>query len=88
MVNLKRYLILVCYFQGGSEVWTAGSQSVIASIAFHPNDRILVIATYNELHFWDWSKPQPFKRATTNNTKEKVCVSHHYIASDNFYYEF
>ncbi|KAF5306653.1 hypothetical protein FQA39_LY08842 [Lamprigera yunnana] len=57
---------------GGSEVWTAGNQTVIASIAFHPNDRVLVIATYNELYFWDWSKPQPFTQTTTCNTKEKV----------------
>ncbi|KAK4879040.1 hypothetical protein RN001_007186 [Aquatica leii] len=57
---------------GGSEVWTAGNQTVIASIAFHPNDRILVIATYNELYFWDWSKPLPFTQTTTCNGKEKV----------------
>ncbi|KAF5303010.1 hypothetical protein FQR65_LT08339 [Abscondita terminalis] len=63
---------------GGSEVWTAGNQTVIASIAFHPNDRILVIATYNELYFWDWSKPQPFTQTSTCNAKEKV----RYVAFD------
>ncbi|RZC40758.1 uncharacterized protein BDFB_003480 [Asbolus verrucosus] len=63
---------------GGSEVWTAGNQSVIASIAFHPNDRVLVIATYNELYFWDWSRPEPFVQVATANPKEKI----RYVAFD------
>ncbi|XP_066139445.1 uncharacterized protein [Euwallacea fornicatus] len=63
---------------GGSEVWTTSSQSVIASIAFHPNDRILVIATVNEIYFWDWSQPEPFVQTSTNNPKEKV----RYVAFD------
>lgn len=63
---------------GGSEVWTTSTQSVIASIAFHPNDRILVIATINEVYFWDWSKPEPFVQTATNNPKEKV----RYVAFD------
>ncbi|XP_063903368.1 uncharacterized protein LOC135122847 [Zophobas morio] len=63
---------------GGSEVWTAGNQSVIASIAFHPNDRVLVIATYNELYFWDWSMPEPFVQVATANPKEKI----RYVAFD------
>ncbi|XP_017769522.1 PREDICTED: uncharacterized protein LOC108557506 isoform X2 [Nicrophorus vespilloides] len=63
---------------GGSEVWTVESQTVIASIAFHPDDRLLVIATYNELHFWDWSKPEPFMHVSTSSAKEKV----RYVAFD------
>ncbi|KAL3283035.1 hypothetical protein HHI36_006193 [Cryptolaemus montrouzieri] len=63
---------------GGSEVWTTTNQSVIASIAFHPNDRILVIATINEVYFWDWSKPEPFCHTATGNQKEKV----RYVAFD------
>lgn len=64
---------LMSIFQGGSEVWTARSTTVIASIAFHPSDRVLVIATYNEIYFWDWSKPEPFVHTSTSNPKEKVC---------------
>ncbi|CAH1966553.1 unnamed protein product [Acanthoscelides obtectus] len=64
---------------GGSEVWTAAHQTVIASLAFHPNDRVLVIATYNEVYFWDWSQPEPFVHAATSNPKEKV----RYVAFDN-----
>jgi activator-of-BECN1-regulated-autophagy protein 1 len=60
------------FSQGGSEIWTAESQTVIASLAFHPTDRMLVIATYNELHFWDWSQPIPFTKCYTSNEKEKV----------------
>lgn len=50
----------------------AESQTVIASLAFHPIDRMLVIASYNELHFWDWSQPEPFAKCFTANEKEKV----------------
>ncbi|PNF35022.1 hypothetical protein B7P43_G12139 [Cryptotermes secundus] len=63
---------------GGSEIWTAESQTVIASLAFHPTDRMLVIATYNELHFWDWSQPIPFTKCYTSNQREKV----RYVAFD------
>ncbi|XP_056648885.1 uncharacterized protein LOC130453268 [Diorhabda sublineata] len=63
---------------GGSEVWTAVNQSVIASLAFHPNDRVLAIATYNCVYFWDWSQPEPFVSAATYNVKEKV----RYVAFD------
>ncbi|XP_046401670.1 serine-rich adhesin for platelets-like isoform X2 [Ischnura elegans] len=57
---------------GGSELWTAESHTVIASLAFHPTDRMLVVATYNELHFWDWSQPVPFAKCFTASEKEKV----------------
>lgn len=63
---------------GGSEVWNTDSQTVIASLAFHPTERLLVIATYNEIHFWDWSESEPFAVATTRNGKEKV----RYVAFD------
>uniref|UniRef100_A0A1B6FRC8 Uncharacterized protein n=1 Tax=Cuerna arida TaxID=1464854 RepID=A0A1B6FRC8_9HEMI len=63
---------------GGSEIWMAESQTVIASLAFHPIDRMLVIASYNELHFWDWSQPEPFAKCFTSNEKEKV----RYVAFD------
>ncbi|XP_076270670.1 uncharacterized protein LOC143202769 isoform X2 [Rhynchophorus ferrugineus] len=63
---------------GGSEMWTTANQSVIASIAFHPNDRVLVIATTNEVYFWDWSHRQPFLQTATNNPREKV----RYVAFD------
>ncbi|XP_072765111.1 uncharacterized protein [Anoplolepis gracilipes] len=64
---------------GGSEIWNADSHTVIASLAFHPFKRLLVIATYNEIHFWDWSKSQPFAVAATKTDKEKV----RYVAFDN-----
>ncbi|XP_043258812.1 uncharacterized protein LOC122401023 isoform X1 [Colletes gigas] len=63
----------------GSEVWNAESQTVIASLAFHPSERLLVIATYNEIHFWDWSQSEPFAVATTRTNKEKV----RYVTFDN-----
>ncbi|XP_014232544.1 uncharacterized protein LOC106656237 isoform X3 [Trichogramma pretiosum] len=62
---------------GGSEIWNSKSQ--IASLAFHPVYRLLAIATYNEVHFWDWDKPEPEKHVTTNSHREKV----RYVAFDN-----
>jgi activator-of-BECN1-regulated-autophagy protein 1 len=53
---------------GGSEVWR--TDGVIASLAFHPFDRLLVVATFNELHFWDWSaSSRPFAKVRTNCDK-------------------
>ena len=53
---------------GGSEVWR--TDGVIASLAFHPFDRLLVVATFNELHFWDWSAAsRPFAKVRTNSDK-------------------
>ena len=54
----------------GSELWV--TDGVIASLAFHPVERLLVIATFNELHFWDWSQAQPTTKVLTSNEKEKV----------------
>lgn len=51
---------------------------MIASLAFHPSDRVLVIATYNEVYFWDWSRPEPFAHVATSNAKEKVSTCHLY----------
>ena len=54
----------------GSELWV--TDGVIASLAFHPVERLLVIAIFNELHFWDWSEPEPTTKVLTCNEKEKV----------------
>ncbi|XP_050708173.1 activating molecule in BECN1-regulated autophagy protein 1A-like isoform X2 [Eriocheir sinensis] len=58
--------------KGGSEVWTTEKSTVIASLAFHPTDKVLLIATYNEIYFWDWFQPQPFTKICTADEKEKV----------------
>ncbi|CAH2988832.1 unnamed protein product [Chilo suppressalis] len=68
---------------GGSEVWSVRNETVIASIAFHPREQLLVIATYNELYFWDWSQPAPFNKVSTNNINEKV----RYVAFDALGYK-
>lgn len=57
-------------FQGGSEVWICKSQ--VASLSFHPVQRLLVIATHNEVHFWDWNQSTPFAVTSTKSNKEKV----------------
>ncbi|KAM3964660.1 uncharacterized protein ACR2FA_001049 [Aphomia sociella] len=68
---------------GGSEVWNVRNETVIASIAFHPREQLLVIATHNELYFWDWSQPAPFTKVSTNNVNEKV----RYVAFDALGYK-
>lgn len=57
---------------GSSEVWVVEQKQPITSLAFHPTDKVLVIATLNQLHFWDWSLPAPFATCETNSDKEKV----------------
>lgn len=57
---------------GACEAWTSGHSTVIASLAFHPKERLLAVATYNEIHLWDWSHPTPFASCSTSSEKEKV----------------
>lgn len=60
------------YSQGGSESWFTESNVAIASLAFHPTAQLLLIATNNELHFWDWSRPEPFAVVKTASETERV----------------
>uniref|UniRef100_A0A3B5MPA6 Autophagy/beclin-1 regulator 1b n=1 Tax=Xiphophorus couchianus TaxID=32473 RepID=A0A3B5MPA6_9TELE len=57
---------------GGSESWFTESNVAIASLAFHPTAQLLLIATNNELHFWDWSRPEPFAVVKTGSDTERV----------------
>lgn len=58
--------------QGGSESWFTESNVAIASLSFHPTAQLLLIATNNELHFWDWSRPEPFAVVKTGSETERV----------------
>ncbi|KAM9079187.1 activating molecule in BECN1-regulated autophagy protein 1 isoform 5-T12 [Megaptera novaeangliae] len=57
---------------GGSESWFTDSNNAIASLAFHPTAQLLLIATANELHFWDWSRREPFAVVKTASEMERV----------------
>lgn len=58
---------------GDCEIWINSHDHLIASLAFHPIDHVILIATYNELHFWDWRQCQkPFLTLTTPSEREKV----------------
>uniref|UniRef100_A0A674D318 Autophagy/beclin-1 regulator 1b n=1 Tax=Salmo trutta TaxID=8032 RepID=A0A674D318_SALTR len=57
---------------GGSESWFTESNVAIASLTFHPTAQLLLIATNNELHFWDWSRPEPFAVVKTGSETERV----------------
>ncbi|XP_041965265.1 activating molecule in BECN1-regulated autophagy protein 1b isoform X1 [Alosa sapidissima] len=57
---------------GGSESWFTENDVAIASLAFHPTAQLLLIATNNEIHFWDWSRPEPFAVVKTASEMERV----------------
>ncbi|KAM4720883.1 activating molecule in BECN1-regulated autophagy protein 1 isoform 2-T2 [Rhinophrynus dorsalis] len=57
---------------GGSESWFTESNNAIASLAFHPTVQLLLIATANEIHFWDWSRREPFAVVKTASEMERV----------------
>ncbi|XP_064780632.1 activating molecule in BECN1-regulated autophagy protein 1-like [Oncorhynchus masou masou] len=57
---------------GGSESWFTESNVAIASLAFHPTAQLLLIATNNEVHFWDWSRKEPFSLVKTASETERV----------------
>jgi hypothetical protein len=60
------YSSIFLYFR---QVWR--TEGVIASLAFHPIDQLLVIAAFDDLLFWDWSHPEPFAKVKTRH-EEKV----------------
>uniref|UniRef100_A0A6G1S361 Activating molecule in BECN1-regulated autophagy protein 1 n=1 Tax=Aceria tosichella TaxID=561515 RepID=A0A6G1S361_9ACAR len=54
------------------ESWTSENHTIITSLDFHPKERVLVIATANDVHFWDWSESEPFAKTSTMHDREKV----------------
>ena len=60
--------------QGGSEVFIPPKTENpgITSLAFHPKDHVLVVATNTQLYFWDWSRPEPFEKISTGSEKERI----------------
>lgn len=54
------------------ETWNSENNTIITSLDFHPKERILVIASSNDIFFWDWSESRPFAKTTTTHDKEKV----------------
>lgn len=57
---------------GDSEVYTPPDKAVIASLAFHPTDHVLLIATCNKLYFWSWDQAEPFACVQTASAEEKA----------------
>ena len=53
-------------------MYTPPDKAVIASLAFHPTDHVLLIATSNKLLFWSWDQPEPFACVQTASVEEKV----------------
>ncbi|XP_076300137.1 uncharacterized protein LOC143218678 [Lasioglossum baleicum] len=63
----------------GCQLWETENQTVIASLAFHPTKRLLVVATCNQIYFWDWTTAEPYDIASTTTDDQKV----RYVAFDN-----
>ncbi|XP_076652594.1 uncharacterized protein LOC143358934 isoform X2 [Halictus rubicundus] len=63
----------------GCQIWETENETVIASLAFHPTERLLVIATCNKIYFWDWTAAEPYDIASTTTDDQKV----RYVAFDN-----
>ena len=64
-------LISSCKISILLEMWYA--EGVVASLTFHPVEKFLVIAKYNQLFFWDWENQEPKLKVehsmrNTNNT--------------------
>ncbi|XP_033123838.1 activating molecule in BECN1-regulated autophagy protein 1-like isoform X2 [Anneissia japonica] len=57
---------------GGSEVWVSEHHSTISSLAFHPLDQVLAIATSNQIFLWNWSQPKAFASVKTACLAERV----------------
>jgi len=57
---------------GGSEVWNSDDTLSIASLTFHPSDNVVVFAVSNKLHFWDWTRSEPFAVCETTHDFEKI----------------
>lgn len=72
VISAPHQTVTVTALQGGSESWFTESNVAIASLAFHPTAQLLLIATNNELHFWDWSRPEPFAVVKTGSDTERV----------------
>ena len=45
---------------------------MIASLAFHPIDHVLVIAAGNRLYFWNWQSAEPFVYCSTLRARERL----------------
>ncbi|KAH6937917.1 hypothetical protein HPB50_005241 [Hyalomma asiaticum] len=58
--------------RGGSEVWSSREGTVISSLAFHPLEPLLAIATANRVVLWDWRKGQALATCKTASEREKV----------------
>jgi len=57
---------------GGSEMWQSPEGLSVASLAFHPDDNVLVFAIGNRLRFWAWEMPEPYHESHTSREFEKI----------------
>ncbi|CAN7997454.1 unnamed protein product [Ixodes hexagonus] len=58
--------------RGGSEVWTSPQGTVISSLAFHPWEPLLAIASANRVVLWHWRKGRALATCKTASDREKV----------------
>ena len=58
--------------RGRSTVYRSPESNAITSLAFHPTDLVLLVATGNQLLFWNWDQSTPFASINTHLQSEKL----------------
>jgi len=53
-------------------MWQSPEGLSVASLAFHPDDNVLVFAIGNRLRFWAWEMPEPYHESHTSREFEKI----------------
>lgn len=71
-VSSSGLYLSVIYLQDSCEIWRSPGQTVIASLAFHPKVKLLLIATYKDIYFWDWNASIMLGQTSTDNEEEKI----------------
>lgn len=52
--------------------WVNPGNLIILSVSFHPKERLVVFATGNFIHFWDWTEESPFLSLMSPHERERV----------------
>ena len=58
--------------QGDGKLISSLSCQNVTSLAFHPTDMVLLIATGNQLLFWSWGQKKPFAMVESASGDEKI----------------
>jgi len=63
-------------------MWQSPEGLSVASLAFHPDDNVLVFAIGNRLRFWAWEMPEPYHESRTSREFEKIRLYTHDLSGN------